>query len=253
MNLKAQELEHSKKNIDTLLTIVKKYTSSKNNSEITVADKNLEEVKRMIYKSYAESPIEFEKMFHKWVEDWKSTAISGIKDPIGEKPGVRLKRVEEALAKKYGWDYVRFLETPYILKVNILSKDVTVYESFNQDEISLPQVDLTVKIEEIIKGSKTFTEGEEIKISYLPIWYSDCDCPVDFSVGSTYLIPLRPWYFKHHKNTKDLMIKNNGMEHFYKIENNTVTKPFIASSSFSESWQTFKKAFTNKYILMEDK
>ncbi len=160
--------------------------------------------------------------------------------------------MEEALAQKYGWDYVRYLETPYILKVKVLSKNVSTYKSFNKDEISLQQVDLSVKIEEIVKGYNAFKEGEEIVISYLPIWYSDCDCPIDFSVGSTYLIPLRPWYFKHNKSLKNLMIKNIGMEHFYKIEHDSVTKPFITNGNFSDSWDSLKKDIKRKYILEDN-
>jgi len=253
VNLKAQEIDQNKKNIESLISIVKKHTPTKSNSEITIDDKNIEEIKKMFYKSYADSPIEFDKMIHNWVEEWKSTGVPGVKDPVGEKPGVRLRKVKEALARKYGWDYVNYLETPYLFKVKILSKDVTAYKSYSEGVVSLPQVDLTAMIEEIIKGSKIFTKGEVIKISYLPIWYSECDCLVDFSVGDTYLIPLRPWYFKHNKNIKDLMIKNNGMEHFYKIENNFVTQPFIDNSSFSELWETLKKDITTKYILKEDK
>ncbi len=86
LNLKAQELEQNKKNVDSLINLVKNYTSLKNNSAVIMNDKNLEEVKKMLYKSYADAPVEFEKKIHSWVEEWKNSGTPGIKDPKVKNP-----------------------------------------------------------------------------------------------------------------------------------------------------------------------
>lgn len=253
----AQEIQEKKEIVDSLFKLVKKITPAEGKEvyakKLTIKDNDLEKAKKMLYEAYAYAPIEFEKKLHQWTQAWGSTGILGVKEPDGTRPGRRLWKLKESIAEKYGWDYVWFLETPYVLKVEILDKDTSLYEGYNKDKkFRLRQVDLKVKILEVIKGEKIFQKDEEITISYLPIWYLECDCPVDFKEGSTYLIPVKPWYYRDNKGPKKLLIKNNGMKHFYEIKNNIVTRPFVNNDNFTKQWPLFKKDFINKYLIKEE-
>ncbi|GAB6283329.1 MAG: hypothetical protein STSR0008_20910 [Ignavibacterium sp.] len=253
-NLNAQRIEEKKNKIDSLFTLVKVLTPEGKKDvydhKLVVNDKNLEKVKKLIYDSYAYAPIEFEREFYIWVQEWKSNIKQGIKSAESVSPGKRIGKIKEAIAEKYDWEYVRFLETPYVMRVKIRSIKNTVYESYKKDGIKLSQVEMEAEIIEILKGEQSFKNGDKIIVSYLPIWYSDCNCPVNFEVNSEYVLPLKHWYFKENKEFNHLLIKNNGMQHFLKIENERLVKPFISDSDFESSWSEFKYNFNKHYSKM---
>ncbi len=246
-NLTAQEIKERKSAADSLLQFVKKITPEKRGEIPKINDGDLELVKKYYYNAYAYAPVETEKKFHQWYLNWGEKVKREGLESAGELPAIRFKRIKEKLAEKYDWDYVWFLETPYVLKVKILSIYGSAYKGFH-GEVNFAQVDMKAKILEVIKGKEFFQEGETVTISYLPVWYSDCDCPVNFQEGAVYVLPLKPWFYKNNKGAKELRIKNNGMKHFYKIENNTVLRPFVKESDYSEDWETFRKNFIGKYI-----
>lgn len=249
-NIYSQEIEMKKKSIDSLFMLVKEITPNEKGEWLTkklsVKDSDLEKAKRLLYDAYAYNQIEYDKKLVEWVKDWENTEIKKAKKDRGVSPGVRIQKLKEALAEKYGWDYVNFLETPYFLKIKVIDKSLGSFKV--EEKLHLPEVDLRVEVLDVIKGKKFYSKGQIIIIGYLPIWFRDCNCKVDFEINRTYALPLRHWQFYNKKDSL-LALKLNGMHTIYKIDNNIVSTPFEIEKSPNKNWDEFKNEFINKFLI----
>lgn len=254
-NLLAQEIQKKKEIVDSLFELVKKITPANQNEVTTIKDPDLEKAKQLLYEAYAYAPIEFENELHKWTEEWRNTAIKGVKPPNGIKPGTRLQNVKEKLAEKYGWEYVRFLETPYFMKFRILTVSNSSYNLNrplpNGRNRKTTKIDLEVEILEVLKGKNFYSTGDTITISYLPIQFSYTALP-EFEINQIYAAPLKHWSKPQKPIYHNLMLKLNGLHTLYKIENNIVYSPLVPEKNFSKPWREFKSKFNKRYLNMED-
>lgn len=254
LNIAAQEIQEKKEKIDSLFELVKKITPQNQNEVIKIKDSDLEKAKQLLYEAYAYAPIEFENGLLKWTEKWLSTAIKGVKPPNGIKPGTRLQNVKKKLAEKYGWEYVRFLETPYFIKFKILMISHSFYNikrTFrNGRKIMIPKINLVVKILDVVKGKKFYSSGDTITISYLPVQFSNYPSP-KFEINQIYAAPLEHW--SKNPSYKELMLRLNGLHTLYKVENNIVYSPLTPKKSPLITWDEFKSRFNHKYLNMEGK
>jgi len=252
-NLFPQLISEKEKTIDSLFTMVKEITPEnkidKSLGKLVINDNDLEKANKLLYNAYAVSPLEYEKKLDDWVQQWGNSIKTDASVINTTSPGKRIGLLKRTLAQMYGTDYVRFLETPYFLVVKILAINSSNYKSYTKNMQNLPKIDLKAEIIDIIKGNDFYKKGDIITISYLPLWYTDCNCPVKFEIDSVYAIPLKPWYYKHNKDNKDLMIKNNGMEFFYKVDNNKVTQPFLTNSNYIISLENFISDFKKRYLI----
>ncbi len=248
-NIAAQEIQKNKEIVDSFFELVKKITPANQNEVIKIKEPDLEKAKKLLFEAYAYAPIEFNKQLHKWTEEWRNTGIKGIKHPVGIKPSARLKKVKEKLAEKYGWEYVRFLETPYFMKVKITDIKYSTY-AFKIRDRQFQQINLKAKILDVIKGREFYSIGDTITISYLPFWFIESPQP-NFEINQIYAIPLKHWSYQKNTGYNKLMLKLNGLHTLYKIENNIVYSPLIFEKSPLKSWDIFKQEFKRKFLIEE--
>ncbi len=250
-NLTTQEIKERKSAADSLLQFVKEITPEKVGESFEINDEELEQARKLLYNAYAYAPLELKKQLHKWTEQWRSTGIKGVKPPIGIKPTARLKRVKSKLAEKYGWEYVRFLETPYFMKVVV--KDIT-YLTYSikrgNRNIKLHKVNLKAKILDVIKGKAFYSVNETIIVSYLPFWFYESSLP-EFKVGSIYAFPLKHWPNEKKVEENELMLKLNGLHTLYEVKNDIVYSPLAPDKSPLKSWKTFKYEFGKNFLIEE--
>lgn len=254
-NTYSQKNTKDTKVIDSLILKIKEFVPNNNldlfnnKKKLTknLSDKEIKKFEDFLYKSYAYHPIELEKKFDKWHDDWAKTGISGVKPPDGINPYLRKYKIRDILIKEHGFDYVLFLETPYFIKFKILNIKSSIYVSYSDTSKTLPQIDMKAEILEVIKGNSFYKKEQIITVSYLPLWYANCDCPINFESGEVYVIPLKPWHYKLNRDLNNLSIKNNGMNYFFKIENNIVSTHFVNDVIEHSSWKSFKQKFINKF------
>ena len=254
-NIAAQEIQKKKEIVDSLFALIKRITPADRLEEygnkLTIKDSDLEKAKKLIYEAYAYSPIEFRKELLQWTSQWCSTGVKGVKPPIGIKPGRRLRELKEHLAKKYGWEYVRFLETPYFMKVKIIDIKYSTYAFERGDkQFQLTKINLIATILDVIKGKEFFSTGDTITISYLPFWFRK-STPPNFEINQIYALPLKHWSYQNNRGYNELMLKLNGLHTLYKIENNIVYSPLIFEKSPLKSWDIFKYEFKQKFLIEE--
>lgn len=250
-NLNAQEIQSKSQKVDSLFFYVKKNIPFEKNVCHEITDVELEKIKKFLYESYAYAPIEFDKKLNKWYKEWEATGIKGVSPPVGLKPSKRLHLLKEKIADKYGWEYVRYLETPYFMKVKITDIKPSSYK-IDKRGIRTAKIDLKVEILEVLKGGKFYSIGDVITVSYLPIWFQKTKSP-NFELNEIYAFPLRHWseigntgYFNQ---KTELLLNLHGQHSFYKIKNENVTTPLIFEDNFSCPWNDFKKSFKQKYVI----
>lgn len=250
----AQEIQEKKEIVDSLFKLVKKNILINNNGTVTISEPDLEKFKRLLYKAYAYAPTEFRDELIQWTEEWRSTGIKGVKPPTGIKPSTRLQKVKEKLAEKYGWEYVRFLETPYFMKVKVLDIKNSEYKLHRANkkgiEFKVQKIDILVKITDIIKGNNYYSLGDTITIGYLPIQFGSSALP-EFKLNHIYAFPLKPWSRKEDYMHNNLMLKLNGLHTFYEIKNGFVYSPLTPEKSPMQSWDAFKNDFKQKFLIEE--
>ncbi|MBU0560656.1 MAG: hypothetical protein KKD86_01915 [Bacteroidetes bacterium] len=244
-NFIAQEIIEKKEKIDTLFKFAKEITNTNEISEII--DMNLEKTKKMIFEAYKYAPIEFNKELHKWTEEWRSTGLKGVKPPIGIKPSTLLKKIKEKIAEKSGWEYVRFLETPYFMKVKILDISYSTY-SLKARNREFQQIDLKAEILDVIKGKEFYSVSDTITVSYLPFWFNGSSIPI-FEINQVYAFPLRHWSYLKYSGYNNLLLKLNGLHTLYKIENDIVHSPLNVEMSPLKSWESFINDFKQKFLM----
>jgi hypothetical protein len=247
----AQQAAGKAETVDSLFSLVERITPSKQTkgfAKLTFNDSDLEKAKEYLYSCYAHNEVELLKRIDNLSIEWDNKVRSG-KEPNLEAPAVRLKRVKIALEDKYGKDFVGFLETPYFLKVKIVDK---TYCSYNVDKdrgVSLTEVVLKAEVLEVIKGKETFTAGQIISFSYLPIWFRYIPHEVNFNSGDIYLIPLRHWSPSGKRNPLLFTLKTNNINAIYKAEGKDIISVLEPGKQIKAGYEAFKNEFKSKYLL----
>jgi len=249
INILAQEQQENNRKIDSLFTIIKKVTPAKRSEifdskllkfkKITIDENALEKAMELMYYAYAHAPNELRRKQHELYVEWRKVG------PEELKPNERRKIVEEAIAEKYGKDYLGFLKTPYFMRVKILDINKTTYPTDKKIRGHISQYNLEVKITNILKGKEYYTEGDTITIAYLPIWFSNGNVsPPKFKIDEEYIVPLNHW-----KNSNILELDMHGLNTLFQVKNNEVYCPLISEKEIIKSWDDFKKEFEQKYLM----
>jgi len=248
-DISAQELQEKNNKIDSLFTLINKVTPAKRSEifdskllkfkKITIDENDLEKAKELMYYAYAHAPIELRKKQHELYVEWKKVG------PEELKPNERRKIVEEAIAEKYGKDYLGFLKTPYFMRVKILDITRTIYPTDKKIRGQISQFNLKVKITDILKGKEYYTKDDMITIIYLPIWFENGNIsPPKFKINEEYIVPLNHWY-----NSDAFELDMHGLNTLFQVKNNEVYCPLISTTEIVKSWDDFKKEFELKYLM----
>lgn len=240
-----EEVETKNKKIDSLFSLVKKITPDYKNSmdteKVHISDYDLEKARELLYYSYAHATMEYRQKRKAWHKEWEKAGRKGIK------PVKRINQLEIALKEKYGQDYVGFLKIPYFMKVKIIDISQTGFpiKKIRGRKASTAQINLKVKILEVLKGENYYSVGDITTISYFPIWFQERGVYPKFNIGKEYALPLSLW---NNQPIDILRLNLHGLGSLYQIENNDVSRPLISETVVIKSWNDFKNEFKQNYI-----
>jgi hypothetical protein len=236
-------IETKKQKVDSLFTLTMQLTAGNTKGlNIKPSENNLKKAKELLYFAYAHAIGDYKKKSKEEYEKWKA---EGRKDV---KPNLRMKKLEKALKEKYGDDYVGYLKTSYFMKIKILDITKTKYpiKEIRGEEFFTEQIDVKVKILDVLKGENYYTINDVITISYLPIWFQESGVLPNFEIGYEYALPLNIW--KHH-STEVLRVSLHSLETLYRIEADNMYSPLLSETDIVNSWSNFKEDFLKKYII----
>ena len=238
--------EYSPK-VEEIMNILEKYRQNLNYipqpDEFNVTDEELDEILKKMYIAIEDDPEGYinylSRRNHQHVKDIKEKKLDENVLSIGNIEGLIRKEIE----KKYSKKFLTLITTPYFLRVKITNKSEGVY--IDRQGSPHEQFVINCKIEEVLKGSKRFTEGEYISFVYL----KSLRCLRNYEIGNTYFIPftvttletsnyegLHPQWFDC---TGNYLIENENIripENYFEIAEET-------------SWVEFKQHFIDKYII----
>ena len=248
-NIFAQN-ENNERSIDSLFAVAEKFkpvfSEGKFSCEITDSSE-LEKVRRLLYNSLSNNPHKYYKKLLERTEEWKQDILSG-KLPRLDKPAAKIGYLKEAVANIYGWDYVRFMEAPYFMKVKVLDLSSDTYVSGSRG-LELDKINIKAQILDIVKSTDEYSVGDTITVSYLPFWFRNSS-PPSFNTGNTYAFPMKNWGgINNVDKENELELNLVGLHTFYKIKNDTLISPLAPEYNSSKSWESFKKEFRAKYMI----
>lgn len=157
------------------------------------------------------------------------------------KPAFLLRVIREEMSKQLGSNYVEAISMDYLLKVFVESKDYSIFYFDGGKKES--QINIHCRIEDILKGEEHFQIGQDITISFLRWWKENST--KEFKVGSTYLIPIRPWKLERDINNEyTLHLLESDRFNVYPIENDKInfSSDFLGLENHT-TWGAFKKNF----------
>lgn len=193
------------------------------------------------YKREKESnPVKFiltrKSRFEEWGNEIKNNQYYNV-----PKPALLLRKIKEKMIQHLGINYIEAISIDYLLKVLVESVDSSIY--YTNDNKKELQINIQCKIEDVLKDKMNFQIGENITISCLNWWTEKS--PKKFEIGSTYLIPIRPWKVKNeHKFELTIHFLYNNKFDIYPIENEDIkfSSNFLGLENYT-SWTTFKNNF----------
>lgn len=245
----SQEALEAAKKIDSLFTLIYKTTPNEYKDidlkKSVITEEEIKKVHDLLYYSYSKVPKEFRQFRLNEIQLWKNKVINKQISKNSINPSVRLRLLKEKLAEIYGWEYVRFMETPFFMKVKILDIKGGIYENPEDKRVTLPEVILEVKILDVVKGEGTFEIGKELSIGYLPHWFRYYKAP-NINKEEIYAIPVRYWTSEYAES--ELALDLNGLHTLYKIENDIVISPLDPEKSPNMNWADFKLGFAQKFL-----
>ncbi|WKZ68879.1 MAG: hypothetical protein QY331_13045 [Melioribacteraceae bacterium] len=244
--------QQTNKSIDSLFALMDKVSLNTQNDYEMIKDLQSDttfiiKLENYLYQCYAFWPMEFERELLERIESWEK---SQEKQSI--KPNILLDSLKNQLIIRYGKKYVLYLETPYFLKIRALDIQRSEYVvSRPGREIKVPKINLVVEVIDVLKGNHAYSNGDIITVSYLPHTFKESPQP-NFEINSIYAFPLKHWFRPSMANYDELMMKLNGLDTFYKIENGNVTMPLLYSENNQKSWIDFKKILEKEYFFREN-
>ncbi len=210
------------------------------------SDEELNHITKLYFKVYDEDPVGLSKYIGIKKKEWDKE----MKESNGTfkelKPAGKKNILKQQIRKKYGGKFTEIISTPAFIRGKVISIG-------RQDS----QFDLTVYVEEVLKGEKFFTKGTTITISYSMDW----GLGNDYQVNKSYLFPLRPWLslreYKGEITLQWLFYKGENripfegkIEEVYPIENESVySKEDFFDTGIWTPWETFKEHFNSTYMI----
>jgi hypothetical protein len=217
------------------------------NDQLEIPDTELKTIIEKYYTAVAEDPVgvctyqeERNSVFSK---NNKGKSIESLRPNISHVLGL----IDRAIAHSYSWNFVRLINIPYFLRINILSISSAKHKS-PIDKRTREICTVTCKIEEIIKGEKKFKMGETITLKY----YTHITLKGNnyFEKGRSYFVPI----YISYSDQSDL--KGNYIVTFlgegsdsYLIDNKLIyTKEDYFGIGEKSEWGYFKKQFRLNFM-----
>lgn len=226
--------------------IIERASNSKNTLNI-YSDEQLEKLARKYYFVKANDPIGFDNYIMRETQKIRSQFPKSDGDLKVRRPAVKLGIIKRALAERFGEAFSEVIDVPYFIKGKVVKKK---YEQFISkiENTSFPQTILTIKIEDIVKGEKIFSEKDFIQLSYLDHWIENSRDT--FIIGDSYFFPIKPWNCYNGECTDfALQILSDANFGNYPIKEGII---FIRDNFFgigeNSPWDEFKVKFSNLFL-----
>ncbi len=257
-----QEISPSVTEFMNLAEETAKYYDGEHGLQKSFNDEELKHITKLYFKIYNEDPVGLSKYIHIKHKEWEQKLKESDKTIMQySRPGFTEGILKKQIRKKYGGKFTEIISTPAFIRGKVISigsqvRKADVREPYDNLGI-IAQIDLTVYIEEVLKGEKFFKKGETITISYSLDWLSGDS----YQVNKSYLFPLRPWLslreYKGEVTLQWLFYKGENyipfegeIEEVYPIENESVfSKEDFFDTGERTPWETFKEHFRNTYMI----
>lgn len=228
------------------------------------SDEEIKQITNLYFNMYNEDPVGLSNYIGMRKKEWNKKVVENYGGPHEPKPAAKILILKNQIVNKFGGKFTEIISTPAFIRGKIISKSnqvrkVDVHEPYD-DLGTIVQKDLTVYIEEVLKGEKFFKKGNTITISYSADWPMSSE----YEVNKSYLFPLRPWFslreYTGEITLQSLFYKSENYVHFedpmgeiYPIDNESVySKEDFFDTGERTQWETFKEHFKNKYMILED-
>ncbi|MCZ7602002.1 MAG: hypothetical protein M5R37_04005 [Melioribacteraceae bacterium] len=252
IGIRLSGFQQTNKSIDSLFALMDKVSLNTQNDyemkkEFQSDSTLINKMENYLYQCYAFWPMEFERELLERIESWEKS-----QEKRSIKPNILLDSLKSQLINIYGKKYVLYLETPYFFKMRVLDIQRSEYDASRLGrEIKVPKIDLVVEVIDVLKGNHAYSNGDIITVSYLPHTFKESPQP-NFEINSIYAFPLKHWFRPSLAKYDELMMKLNGLDTFYKIENGYVFMPLSSSENNQKSWIDFKKILEKEYFFREN-
>lgn len=204
---------------------------------------DIDRIAQLFYRVFDEDPVGYNIYLKQKFQKW-----SAVRDLNELKPAIKIRRLTERVAQKYGIPFTEIIKTPAFLRCKFLFFSSSYYTE------GIISSDFNFIVEDVLKGNKYFKVGDTITVRMLP----DIECPSpEFKVGNSYIVSLGT-NFSTGQDSFNIIFH-------YLVENyNTwimgkppttflIEKEIIQKCEyfgFSEmEWNKFKEFFKEKYLI----
>jgi hypothetical protein len=174
--------------IDAFSNMLRNYDATFNENLNNID--TLKKMTRILYETNESDAIATENIRNRMIELNKAK-YSGEPDSIP--PAIIIGTILDKIEVNISTAACALTKTAFFLKAKVIKSELVKHEIKHKmkgkDKISYTgRVDVTIKIEETIKGENRFKVGEEIKFIYFPFWREDAAST--FTEGGSYFLPL---------------------------------------------------------------
>lgn len=189
-------------------------------------------------------------LYHKEVyTEWEKEVRDNGYNNVHKRPAIILRIIREKISEFYSDSFSELLQVPYLLRVKLVRFEKSVYYA-KPDSMVVPQFDMVLIVEEIVKGSDYFSVNDTITVSYFSHWFHGARENQRFEIDSTYFLPVDLFRIED-KNTYQYKIRMLPDFNYavYPIVNGEVLTPgnYFGVGEITE-WEKFKKYMKEKYL-----
>jgi len=251
MNIFPQTKKEYSPKVEEFMNIVEGYWQNLKNlnhplppDDFIISDEELDDVIKKMYAAIEDDPEGYTNYLHReyreWLRDVKEKKLDGNKLTLGNIEGV----IKMKIKKKYSYNFLTLITTPYFLRVRITDKSPDVYIDTQGGSHDI--FVLRGKIEEILKGRKRFNEGEYISFMH---GNNLTKCLRNYEIGQSYFVPFTVSTLEN-SNYEGLIKQWFVCKGDYLVEKETIKIPENYFEIAEEiNWDEFKEQFIDKYII----
>jgi hypothetical protein len=202
------------------------------------------------YNAVYHSPVEYSLYFEKLHKEWEKNVKADFNKYLLRRPGLQLGRLNRKITEYTSPSFSELLRVPYLFRIKVKWFSDSKY--YSEDlKTNMIQTDMFVEIEDILKGKEYFEIGDNLKISFLSLWFHGATEEQYFKIDSTYFLPVN--LFRIENDTtyqyRINMLPDNEFA-VYPIINEVVQTPSNFFGIGKEShWKEFKNFIIKNYTI----
>jgi hypothetical protein len=245
------EEQYSKEVIDFFDTVYE-YYSFYNDSLGWQKDFSKQEIDLLAEKYFVVNyhfPADF-FLYHKEVyKEWEKEVKNYGYNNVQKRPAIILRIIREKISEFYSDSFSEILQVPYLMRVKLVRFEKSIYFA-EPDSMIVPQYDMEMYVEEILKGSDYFSVNDTITVSYFSHWFHGATENQRFEIDSTYFLPVDLFRIED-KNTyqyKIRMLPDFNYAIYPIIHSEVITPGNYFGVGEKTEWEVFKEYIKEKYL-----